>query len=88
MRNNEGDLINAIFKQWAFSEKIFVQINLIYLIYLSGNSISGNSFIILDGKVNFCEIYKLKQFSQFNIIWDLFKHQVLRIISPLGHNDL
>ena len=31
------------------------------------HSISGNFFIILNGKVNFCKPYELKQFGWFNI---------------------
>lgn len=52
------------------------------------HSISGNVFIVFDGEVNFCELYELKEFSQFNIVWDLTKYRGLRIKSHLGHDDI
>lgn len=87
VRNNEGDLIHAVLKQWIFAEEIIMEINLFSFIYLDGNSISGNFFIALNGKVNFCKIYELKKFSQFNITWDLIKRKDLRIMPHLGHDD-
>lgn len=41
---------------------------LIFNIFAWKHSISGNVFIVFNGKVNFCELYELKQFSQFNIV--------------------
>lgn len=88
VRNNKRDLVHAILKQWIFAEDIIMEINLFSFIYLGGNSISGNFFIALTGKVNFCKIYELKnKFSQFNITWDLIKHKDLGIRPHLGRND-